>query len=146
MTHSRVILLAASLLFATAGAVQVSAETLTTVTTHEPSKVIVQEHELGNGAVSGVIKNLSDDTIEEVTLLVQHTWHWKNEFHPGPASENPGRSEFETISKPIAPGKSLQFQYTPRVPLPHRDDGYFTTSVSVHEYTAIGEAPTRAVF
>lgn len=146
MTYSRSLALLTALFFAIAGAGQAFAETLTTVTTQEPSKLVVQEHDLGNGAVSGEIKNLSDDTVQEVTLLIQHTWHWKNEFHPGPASENPGRAEFETISKPIAPGKTLEFQYTPTAPLPNRNDGYFTTSVSIQEYTAIGELPTRAVF
>jgi hypothetical protein len=139
MTHCRATLFTTALFFAIAS--QAPAETLTTVTTQEPSKLVVQEQNLGNGAVAGVIRNLSDDTIQEVTLLIQHSWHWNNEFHPGPPSDNPGRSEFQTISKSIAPRGALEFQYTPRLPLPARDDGYFTTSISVHEYTAIGEAP-----
>jgi len=118
MTHSRLTLLATVLFFAIAS--PASAETLTSITAQEPSNVVVQERDLGSGAVSGVIKNLSDDTIQEVTLLIQHTWHWKNEFHPGPAEANPGRADFHSISKPIAPGEDLQFQYVPRVPLPHR--------------------------
>jgi hypothetical protein len=111
------------------------------VTAHEPANVVVQAQEYGNGVVSGMIRNLSDDTIHEVTLLIQHSWHWKNEFHPGPPEDNPGRAEYQTISQSIAPGGTLEFQYTPRFPLPHRADGHFTTTVSVQEYTAVGEAP-----
>lgn len=143
MMRSRTIIFATLLLLTAAS--QAPAETLTTVTTQEPSKLVVQEHDLGNGAVSGTIKNMSDNTIQEVTLLIQHSWHWKNEFHPGPAEDNPGRAEFQTLSKPIAPGATLEFQYTPRQPLPDRHDGYFTTSVSVHEYTAVGETPRTFV-
>jgi hypothetical protein len=102
--------------------------------------VVVQAYVLGNGAVSGVLENMSDDTIHEVTLLIRHSWLWNNEFRPGPPEDNPGRAEFQTISKPIAPGATLEFQYTPRLPLPNRSDGHFTTTVSVQEYTAVGEA------
>jgi hypothetical protein len=141
MTHSRVTLFAALQLFILATASQAAAVTLTTVTTQEPSKVVVQARDLGNGILSGVIRNLSNDTINEVTLLIQHSWHWKNEFHPGPVEDNPGRSDFQTIAKSIAPGGTLEFQYTPRIPLPNRPDGHFETSISVQEYTATGEAP-----
>jgi hypothetical protein len=146
MTHSRVILFVTAFLFVTALAWQASAKTVTTVTTQEPSKLVVEAHDLGNGTVSGHIKNLTNDTVQQVTLLIQHTWNWKNEYRPGPASDNPGRSEFRTISKPIAPGGSVDFQFAPTKPLPHRNDGYFTTSVSVEEYTAVSESPSRTVF
>jgi hypothetical protein len=97
---------------------------------------MVQEQTSLDGRVTGSIKNVSGDTVNEVTLLIQHSWHWKDEYHPGPASDNPGRSEHHTISQTIQPGQSIEFSYTPRVPLPNRDDGHFTTTVSVQEYTA----------
>jgi hypothetical protein len=140
MTNSRVTLFAGSLLLVLATASQTSAATLTTVTTQEPSKLIVQARNLGNGIVSGVIRNLSDDTINEVTLLIQHSWHWRNEFRPGPVEDNPGRTEFQTLSKSIEPGGSLEFHYAPSIPLPSRTDGHFETTVGVQEYTATGDA------
>lgn len=138
MTQSRLAVVAALVFcFGVAPASQGSAETIT-VTQQEPSKLIVQSRDIGNGVASGVVKNLSNDTINEVTLLIQHSWSWKNEFHPGPVEDNPGRAEFQTISQSIAPGGTLEFQYTPRIPLPNRTDGHFATTISVHEYTTTG--------
>lgn len=122
-----------------------SAETLTGITTQSPSNLIVREQTSHDGRVTGSIKNVSGDTVNEVTLLIQHSWHWKDEYHPGPASNNPGRAEYHTISQAIQPGQSIEFSYTPRVPLPNRDDGHFTTTVSVQEYTATGNHPNPLV-
>jgi hypothetical protein len=133
-----------SALFALVSA-SASAENLTSVTTQSPSKVVVQEQSFSDGRVTGSLKNVSDETVNEVTLLIQHSWHWKDEYHPGPVSDNPGRSEYHTISEPIQPGQALVFNYTPRVPLPNRDDGHFTTTASVHEYTATGKYPDPLV-
>jgi hypothetical protein len=119
----------------------VSAETLTSVTTQLPSKLIVQEQSAHDGRVTGSIRNVSGDTVHAVTLLIQHSWYWKDEYHPGPASENPGRSEYHTISQAIHPGQSIEFSYAPRVPLPNRDDGHFTTTVSIQDYTATSSYP-----
>lgn len=85
--------------------------------------------------VSGVIVNSSPHRVRDVTLLVQYHWLWKNERHPG--QDSPGRLDTVRIDKELAPGESLPFSYSPRSPLPQRNDGYFMPEVDVGGFTVI---------
>ena len=90
-----------------------------------------------DGSVSGTVVNNTSSTMKGVRLLVKHTWYWKDERHPG--EDSPGRSGYVDVSGDIAPAGSAGFTYTPHPPLPDRSDGTFKTTVSVQEFTQVGQ-------
>jgi hypothetical protein len=88
-----------------------------------------------DGTVSGTVCNISKEPVRDVRLLVDRSWLWAKEFHPG--TDDPGRAEFHTSEQTIPPGGQVHFTYRPSAPLPHRTDGRFETSVSVVSLVAI---------
>lgn len=122
--------------FLTAGGAALAAESPREVVATKLAKVGLEETVNPNGDVTGIVINKSDETMRDVKLLIRHTWHWKNEYRPG--ENNPGRAEYVTIDREIAPGERASFHYEPQPPLPERRDGHFETSASVVGYTAVG--------
>jgi len=111
-----------------------------TVTSQPPPKVkVVKAHELKNGDVAGVIENNSNVDVRNVQLLVRYTWHWNNEFQPGPESQNPGRAYFYTVRGSIPAGTFEEFSFEPPKPLTHRTDGHFETTVQIAGFTTMQE-------
>ncbi len=76
-----------------------------------------------DGAISSVVKNLSDKRVDEVIVLVRYDWLWKDDRNPG--NDSPAWAEYVTIGDDIEAGASLPFTYRPRTPLPQRSDGHF---------------------
>ena len=99
--------------------------------------VTVRDLKVQGGSVSGVIENKSPRQLRDVKLMIRHTWHWKNERHPG--TDNPGRAEDYTVSGDVASGGSLPFTYQLDQPLPQRTDGHFVTSADIVSYTEVGK-------
>lgn len=89
-----------------------------------------------DGSIDAAVENLTSAVMQDVKLLVKHTWYWKNERHPG--EDNPGRSAYVSVPGEIAPNGSTPFTYTPSPPLPVRSDGHFETTVTVQSFTQIG--------
>jgi hypothetical protein len=100
--------------------------------------VEVRDVRTADGVITGVIANNSPNLLRDVRLMVHHNWFWKDELHPG--DDNPGRVSYYTVPEEILPGKTLRFTYRPQPPLPERDDGHFTTAMSVVGYTEVGRA------
>jgi hypothetical protein len=83
-----------------------------------------------NEIVSGEIVNISPWPLRDVELLVQHRWHWTNEFRPG--ENNPGMAVFYKVEREIPPGGSVPFTYGQPSPSSTPDvAGQFETVVSV---------------
>ena len=101
-------------------------------------RVKVQDVQLRDGTVHGVVVNNSNGRIEDLTLRVSYQWRWQNEFHPG--SDNPGFSMAVHVDEPLAPGESRTFEYAPQQGLPMRSDGSFAPEVSVVSFTAYGDS------
>ena len=101
------------------------------VSPREASRAVVLRNleTTSRGAVTGVIANQSPTTVEDVRLLIRHTWFWKDEKHPG--EKSPGRAEYYTVAGEITPGGEQPFSYSPNPPLPQRADGHFETSVEI---------------
>jgi hypothetical protein len=97
--------------------------------------VAVRGIEVKDGEVSGELVNKSGRVIQDVQVLIRHTWLWKNEFRPG--QDDPGTAVYYTVEKQIAPGESARFTYKPPRPLPSRKDGNFATTVSVAGFTEV---------
>ena len=68
------------------------------------------------GHVSGVIRNHSSQSVSDVRLLIQQTYHWPNERKP--IGESPSQAVVRVIPGPIAPGDFVRFNeavLTPQV-------------------------------
>lgn len=105
-------------------------------TRNEASRTVtLQNLNLAEPTVSGVIVNHSPHEIRNVELLVQYHWLWKNEFKPG--EDSPGRAVTVKVNKELRPGQSLPFTYTPQPPLPSRSDGRFEPEVIVSGFTEV---------
>ena len=102
--------------------------------------VAVRDVSESDGAVSGVVVNVSSQPVKDIELHITHEWLWKNEFHPGP--DNPGRLGKVMLHDEIAPGGQARFSYRPDPPLPDRTDGHFVTKVDVAGVTSIETAPS----
>jgi hypothetical protein len=102
------------------------------------SKLELRGLEVGSeGSVTGTVVNGRGVVIEDVELLVSHTWSWSDERHPG--QDNPGRVGYVRVTGEIPAKSSMAFSYTPDPPLPKRTDGSFQTTVAVHSFTEIGD-------
>jgi len=90
-----------------------------------------------NETVAGEIENTSPWPLRDVELLVQHRWHWMNEFRPG--ENNPGMAVFYKVEREIPPGGSAPFTLgRPSSPsTPDAAAGQFETVVSVAGFEQI---------
>ena len=86
--------------------------------------------------IEGSLVNNSNRQIDEVHLLINHSFLWKNERNPG--RNNPSRTEYYRVAKPIPAGTVMAFEYRPDPPLPKRTDGQFVTTVEVVSFAEIG--------
>jgi len=89
-----------------------------------------------DNVVSGEIVNHSRREVRNVELLIQHVWHWKNEFQPG--SDQLGTASYNTVATMIPPGAAVPFTYRqPGALTAARTDGQYKTMVSVAGFTEI---------
>jgi hypothetical protein len=95
----------------------------------------VGEIHVDDATLHARISNDSDRAITGVRLLVRHTFHWNDDFHPG--ADNPGSAYTMVLTETIPPGGEVPLSATIR-PLPVRDDGWFVTDVMVVGFTQIG--------
>ena len=89
--------------------------------------------------VAGTLVNNSTRQVDEVHLLVNHMFLWKNERNPG--KNNPGRTDYYRVVKPIPPGAALSFEYKPSPPLPKRSDGKYVTTIEVTSFSEVTGQP-----
>lgn len=82
-----------------------------------------------DGSVIGSVANRSDAPVQNVQLLVSHSWLWANEKNPG--DSGPGRARYVTLPGLLPPNKSVEFRYEPVPALPHRTDGRFETTAEI---------------
>ena len=82
------------------------------------------------GQVSGVIRNRSSQPVSEVTLLIQQTYLWPNEFKP--VGESPSRAVVRKVAGPIGPGDSMRFDEA--VPVPQTARGSFEARAEILGY------------
>ncbi len=87
------------------------------------------------GMVSGKLVNTSGDTLRDVKLIIDQSWLWNNERHPG--SESPGRTDFYMVPE-IPPHGTVTLQYRSPVASVQRTDGRFTARVMVESFTQVG--------
>jgi len=102
-----------------------------------PYDIALQNVTVRDGKVYGQIVNTSPHPVRDVQLLVRRTWLWKNEFHPGPAADDPGTAAYITINRQIGHGESVPFSYNlpPYQTMPSK--GEFMTQVSVAGFSEI---------
>ncbi len=91
--------------------------------------VELREQVQSDGSVRGVVSNLSNDPVQDIQLLVSHSWMWADEQNPG--EMGPGRARYVTLPGLLPPGKSVEFQYEPAPPLDFRSDGRFSTTAEI---------------
>ena len=92
--------------------------------------IAVESVRTENGHVTGTILNRSSTPVNDVTLLIQETYLWPNEFKP--RGENPSRALVRRIAGPIAPGQSLAFDEA--IPDTRALGGTFETRVTILGY------------
>jgi hypothetical protein len=100
----------------------------------------VEKVAVKDGAVSGDIHNLSQNTLRDVQLYMRYIWIWDNEFHPG--NNDPSTSYVYTVPQEIPPGGRVSFTFSPSPALPKASGGHFMTQVSPAGYTEV-IAPKR---
>ena len=72
--------------------------------------------------------NLTNERLENVRVLVNESFRWKDEMHPG--EDDPSRAEIVTVAEPIAPGATRDVTETMASP-PVREDGWFVPTATV---------------
>jgi len=90
--------------------------------------------------VHGQLVNLTDNMLENVKLVVEDTFLWSIERHPGP--ESPGRASTVLIDR-VPPHGAVDFTIDRPEP-PDRPDGHFETVVRVLGLTERPLSPTAA--
>ncbi|MGH7894149.1 MAG: hypothetical protein ACREQL_05725 [Candidatus Binatia bacterium] len=103
--------------------------------------VEVRDVRIGAAAVRGVLVNRTDGKLEDVRLLVQDTFSWTDELHPG--ADSPGRATYAVVHGPIPPRGEVAFEIR-REALPDRSEGRFETSVTVVGLTRYEPEPVPA--
>jgi hypothetical protein len=94
------------------------------------------------GDVTGTVVNRSVNPVRDVKLAIQYMWLWRSEMRPG--TDDPGRTDFHTLSDVIPPGERVNFTYRPSAFLPRRADGNFEVHVTVVSLVQIEPAPARS--
>jgi hypothetical protein len=77
--------------------------------------------------------------LNEVRLLIRHTFFWNKERSPADETANPGRSVFFDVPGTIPAAGVVAFTYKPDPPLPDRKDGRFETAIEVVGFSEAGE-------
>ena len=84
-------------------------------------------HRQGSDVVCELV-NLTDETLEDVRLVVSDEFRWANEFAPG--ADDPSRVRILVFSRPIPPRGQATVRAT-FPPRPQRADGHFEPRVDV---------------
>lgn len=101
---------------------------------HTANLSTLRAHE---GGIDAVLENRSTHMLDDVVVIVRYDWLWKDDLNPG--EHNPGWVEYVTLNERLMPGERVPFVYTPRDPLPQRDDGWFAPSAEVVGATVYAE-------
>jgi hypothetical protein len=122
------------------GALVVSAEHFSwaqnVISRDDAAKVLTVENlQLENGGVTGVVQNRSPHLIRDVQLFVRHTWLWDNETKPG--KNDPGMSAYFNLREEIPPGGRVSFNYRPSQALSQMAGGQYQTSVFIAGFTEV---------
>jgi hypothetical protein len=134
---TRPLLMIAAVALCAFGAARAGAEENLVAGKKASGAVTVRDVKNSDGSISGVLVNKTSRQLRDIRLMVHHTWHWKDELHPG--DDNPGRVEYYTVTEPLGPNGTANFRYKPSPPLPvERTDGRFDTTLDVVGYTEIG--------
>jgi hypothetical protein len=92
--------------------------------------IVVELGETENGHVTGLVWNRSAMPVAEVTLLIQQSYVWPDEFKP--KGEDPSRAVVRHLQGPIPPGQSIRFDEM--IPVPAVSRGTFETRAMVLGY------------
>lgn len=92
---------------------------------------------VSDSGIDAVLENRSAHVLDNVVIVVRYDWLWKDDLNPG--EHNPGWVEYVTVDQRLMPGERIPFVYTPRSPLPQRDDGWFAPSAEVIGATVYAE-------
>jgi mannose-1-phosphate guanylyltransferase len=122
------------------GALVVSADRFSwaqnVISRDDASKVLTVENlQLENGGVTGIVQNRSPHLIRDVQLFVRHTWLWDNETKPG--KNDPGTSAYFTLREEIPPGGRASFNYRPSQALSQMASGQYQSSVFIAGFTEV---------
>ena len=90
-----------------------------------------------DGGIDAVLENRSSHVLDDVVVVVRYDWLWRDDLNPG--EHNPGWVEYVTVDQRLMPGERVPFVYTPRSPLPQRDDGWFAPSAEIVGATVYAE-------
>jgi hypothetical protein len=109
-----------------------------------PSGLAVRDVRTSGASVTGWVQNQTPHEVRDVRLMVENSFLWNDERHPG--DDNPGSSHIVRLDQPIPAGGSVEFRYDRPAPLPVRKDGRFETSVKVLSFSEHWtEAPTASL-
>jgi len=97
--------------------------------------VEVRNVNVSENVITGEVVNRSPHLLQNVELLLQFHWLWKNERHP--QDNSLGRSVFLMLDRNIRPGESAAFTFKPDPPLPARSDGHYMAEVSLAGFAVV---------
>ena len=116
--------------------IAVSAHGQTVLDATEAARTVeVRNVNVSENVITGEVVNRSPHLLQNVELLLQFHWLWKNEMRP---QENSlGKSLFLTLDRNIRPGESAAFTFKPDPPLPARPDGQYMAEVSLAGFAVV---------
>ena len=104
--------------------------------------VAIRDVRTAGDTVSGVVVNRSRNPVRDVKLVVNHTWLWDNEMHPG--VDEYSRADYYIVKGDIPPGGEAPFTLRPTEPLQEGRGGHFMTNVGIASVTEIVPGASRS--
>ena len=104
--------------------------------------VEIRNVNVSENVITGEVVNRSPHLLQNVELLLQFHWLWKNEMHP--QANLLGRSVFLTLDRNIRPGEPAAFTFKPDPPLTARPDGHYMAEVSLAGFAVVISPETFA--
>jgi len=98
--------------------------------------LVVENVQVVDARVTATLVNNSPNRIDDIQLVIRHTFLWNDERSPG--KDNPGRTEYYLVLGQVDPHGRLAFEYRPDPPLQQRADGTFKTSIEIAGFTEVG--------
>ena len=119
----------------------IAAAQLATTSEHSEKTLTISDVRVTENRLLGEITNNSENKVQDISLMVQHMWRWKDGYNP--KIEAPVNAALFKLQKDLVPGETATFSYMVSLPTDNRSDGHFVTDVSVAGFKLIRpeEAP-----
>src|SRR3989442_14783555 len=113
----------------------IAAAQLATTSEHSEKTLTISDVRVTENRLLGEITNNSENKVQDISLMVQHMWRWKDGYNP--KIEAPLTAFLLRLSKDLLPGETATFSSTVSLPAADQIEGQLVTEVSVAAFTVV---------